>query len=145
MGAPIGSLIISDKARIQKALKWRKILGGGMRQVGYIAACGLYALENNLPLLKIDHENARFFALEIASLDGISIDLGKVQTNIVIFELESRINSEDFVEQCKESGLLLSNVGDNKIRIVTYHQISKEAIQNAVGIVTEVMKKMMRN
>jgi threonine aldolase len=116
-----------------------------MRQVGYIAACGLYALENNLPLLKIDHENARFFALEIASLDGISIDLGKVQTNIVIFELESRINSEDFVEQCKESGLLLSNVGDNKIRIVTYHQISKEAIQNAVGIVTEVMKKMMRN
>ncbi|PKL86959.1 MAG: hypothetical protein CVV22_02385 [Ignavibacteriae bacterium HGW-Ignavibacteriae-1] len=145
MGAPIGSLIISDKARIQKALKWRKIFGGGMRQVGYIAACGLYALENNLPLLKIDHENARYFANEIANLDGISIDLRKVQTNIVIFELDKKINSEDFVANCKERKLLLSNVGDNKIRIVTYHQISKADIQNAVEIVSEIMKKMMRN
>lgn len=145
MGAPIGSLIISDKIRIQKALKWRKIFGGGMRQAGYIAACGLYALENHLPLLKIDHENAKTFAQEIANLHGIRLDLKKVQTNIVVFELDSRINPDLFVELCKQRTLLLSNVGDNKIRIVTYHQISFDDILNAVDIVVEVLKNLMKD
>lgn len=144
LGAPVGSLIISDRKRIEKALKWRKIFGGGMRQAGYLAACGLYAIENNLSLMANDHKNAKVFAEEISNIAGIQIDLKRVQTNIVIFKIDEKLDISMFFEECKKNGLLLADFGNNMIRAVTYYHISESDIVDAVSIINGVMTKMIK-
>ncbi len=143
LGAPVGSLIISDRKRIEKALKWRKILGGGMRQAGYMAACGLHAIEHNLPLLESDHKNAKLLATEISNINGIEVEIKKVQTNIVVFKIYEKFDSKLFCDECKKHNLQLADFGNNMIRAVTYYHISETDILNAVGIIDCVMKKMM--
>ncbi|MDQ1266249.1 MAG: Low-specificity L-threonine aldolase, partial [Bacteroidota bacterium] len=124
LGAPIGSLITGTKEKIASALRWRKVLGGGMRQVGIIAAAGLYALQNNYSLLVQDHENAKKFAEYIAESEFISIDLNNVQTNIVLFHIPETIGIDKFASVCLEKGLKIAGMGGSTVRAVFYYQIS---------------------
>jgi threonine aldolase len=142
LGAPIGSLIISNRKNIEKAIKWRKILGGGMRQVGIIAAAGIYAIRNNLKLLIEDHKNAKFFANLISNLPSIYIDINSVETNIVIFKLSNNINTELFVSKCKQQGLLLSSIGQNTIRVVFHLDINNEMMYKSYVTVKKVIEEI---
>jgi threonine aldolase len=140
LGAPVGSVMISDFERINQGLKWRKILGGGMRQAGILAAAGIFAIENNLRLIEDDHIRTKRFAKAIAEMEGLECNLDLVQTNMAVFSLDQSINDHDFVTECRSRGLLLSAIGDNKIRTVFHIQISDIMTDNAIDIIYETVK-----
>jgi len=144
MGAPVGSLIVSDKARIKKALKWRKIFGGGMRQAGILAAAGIYAVDNNFKLLEIDHRNAKQFASYLNRISLISCNLDNVETNIVVFNLDNRIDVKLFVKRCKENGVLLSAIGGQAIRVVFHLDVNIEDTNQALNIIESVIKSLKK-
>jgi threonine aldolase len=144
LGAPVGSVMVSDSEKIKKALKWRKILGGGMRQAGILAAAGIYAIENNLKLIANDHINAKRFAKAIAEMEGIDCNPETVQTNMAVFKLDDKINDNEFVIECRERGLMLSAIGDNKIRTVFHLQINEQAAYNAIDIIYETIKHFIK-
>ncbi len=133
LGAPIGSVILGDKEFIKEAFRVRKAWGGGMRQVGIIAAAGLYALRNNIPRLKEDHEKARTLAEFLSNLDTVNIDLNTVQTNIVSFE-PLRKPVEEVIKICSENGLKIGAGGKGKVRAVTHLDVSFEDIEKAKRI-----------
>jgi len=143
LGAPIGSLLVGSKESITMALKWRKILGGGMRQAGLIAAAGLYAIKNNFSKLAYDHENAKLMANEINKSDFINCELDKVQTNMVIFECVNGLSSSNLQKSLLNEGLFVSEVGDNKIRAVFHLHITKEITKSAGEIILNTAKKIM--
>ncbi len=119
LGAPVGSLLVSDAETIQRALRIRKVLGGGMRQAGYLAAAGLYALDHHVARLAEDHRRAR----EIATLLGTVDWVGKVEpveTNIVIFSLANGLDEAKFLQLLKERNIHISSLGKGKLRIVTH-------------------------
>jgi threonine aldolase len=114
------------------------MLGGGMRQVGILAAAGLYALEHNVERLAEDHANAQVLAKGLAEVRGIRVDPKRVQTNIVIFDLDgSRPDAAAFISACAAHGLLFSQVGPRRVRAVTHLDAGREACQAAVRIVRE--------
>lgn len=124
LGAPAGSMLLGSRAFIDEARIWRKRLGGGMRQIGILAAAGLIALEESPKRLHIDHENARLLAEGIAQIPGISIGVEKVITNIVIFDISAVGKSSDEIcASLKENGILAIGFG-NLIRMVTHCDIS---------------------
>lgn len=139
LAAPVGSLVCGSKDFIEKARKIRKILGGGMRKAGIIAAPGIYALEHMIDRLKEDHENARLLAHGLSKIDGIKIDLKTVQTNIVIFALEN-LSSRDFLMKLRERGVKVGVIGPREIRMVTHYGITREDILYTVDVVKEVME-----
>ncbi len=132
LGAPIGSILCGDVDFITRAHKFRKILGGGMRQVGIIAAGAIYALDNNVTRLKDDHINARHFAEEISKLPFIEIDLSTVQTNIVIFK--TKRDAFKIREDCEAKGLLVSNDKTTFMRAVFHMDVSAEQTEQAIEI-----------
>ena len=119
LGCPVGSLLLCSEKLYEKALKTRKMLGGGMRQSGFLAACGLYALENNIDRLKYDHVRAKEIEEKLLKLDFIK-KVQPVETNIIIFELKDTFSSKDFIEELQNKGIEIINMGDNKLRIVTH-------------------------
>ena len=139
LGAPVGSLILGTREMIERARRWRKMLGGGMRQVGILAAAGLYALDVNLPKIAIDHTNARVFAESIALLPGLEIDLLRVQTNVVAFRIPSMTDAE-FVAACNDKGLRIAPIKPGTMRAVFYHQVSADDGAKAVEIIAEVLR-----
>ena len=140
LGAPVGSVLAGSGAFIQQALRYRKMFGGGMRQVGILAAAGLYALEHNVARLADDHDNARLLAEGLAPLPGVSLDLTQVESNIVILDLEPPAPAGDaFLAACAEQGLLFSQMGPSRIRAVTHMDVSRQACQDAVQIVARVL------
>jgi len=137
LGAPVGSMIASTKELINKAFRIRKAWGGGMRQVGVIAAAGLYALQNNRERLKEDHEKARVLAEAINKNPNLEIDMDTVQTNILIFK-PLIINANDALAKCKEKGLLFSTGKTNTLRAVTHLDVTMEEIKEALKIIDQV-------
>ncbi len=137
LGAPIGSLILGSADFIEKAFRVRKSWGGGMRQVGIIAAAGLYAIKNNIERLKEDHEKAKILARHLADFESVDVDLESVQTNILSFT-PKRISVEEGIAKCDENGLLVGKGGIGKIRIVTHLDISFEEIEKVKNILTKV-------
>jgi threonine aldolase len=128
LGAPAGSMLLGTKDFIKEARSWRKRLGGGMRQIGILAAAGLIALEESTEILHIDHENAKLLAAGVAKIEGIWIDPKKVETNTVIFDVsETGKTSAEICEKLKESGILAIPFG-KAIRMVTHYDISQEDI-----------------
>lgn len=119
LGAPIGSLLIGNKEHIQKALRIRKLLGGGMRQVGFLAAAGIYALDNHIERLAEDHLKAKEIGTILETVSYVK-KVEPIETNIVIFYLENNIKEDDFINKMKEKNILLIPMGDGKIRIVTH-------------------------
>jgi threonine aldolase len=137
LGAPIGSIIFGDKDVIKEAFRMRKAWGGGMRQIGIIAAAGQYAIENNFNRLSDDHENASELANHLSKIDGVEIDKSSVQTNILMFK-PVKMSVEDVISEAKEKGLLISAMGVGIIRAVTHLDVSKEDIEVCKTILTEI-------
>ncbi len=125
LGCPVGSILCGNAEFIDKARKWRKILGGGMRQAGILAAAGIYALENNIMRLKQDHNKAMIFAGELAAIERIKINQENVQTNIVIFSLKDT-PKKDFLDEMKSRGVLLSSGSYENIRAVFHMDVTEE-------------------
>ncbi len=138
LGAPVGSIILGEKAMIEEAFRVRKAWGGGMRQIGILAAAGLYAIENNFNRLAEDHANAKELANHLAKIEAVEIDSSLVQTNILIFK-PLTISAEEVVAKSKEKGLLISAMGVGAIRAVTHLDISNKDIKQAKQILTEVL------
>jgi threonine aldolase len=140
LGAPVGSMLVGSSEFIQKAHIVRKMLGGGMRQVGVLAAAGLIALEESPKILHRDHENAKFLAEGLAKIKGISLDAGKVATNIVIFDV--RATGRTAAEICSELGKrkILSGPTDKySIRMVTHCDVNRAGIESALLAVGEIL------
>ena len=119
LGAPVGSVLIGTKEHMDKALRVRKVLGGGMRQAGYLAAAGLYALENHVEHLSEDHQKASELATILKQCDQIA-HVEPVETNIIIFNLKEGVDEVSFADNLKEKGVLISNMGGGKLRMVTH-------------------------
>lgn len=127
LGAPVGSLLLGNKAFIEKSRRRRKSLGGGMRQAGIIAAAGLFALKNNVQRLKIDHDNAKYLAEILSKHNGIK-SIYPVSTNIVIAETKDDEGAADFVEEMRSRNILCFPFGINKVRFVTHLGLKREDI-----------------
>ncbi|RIK45196.1 MAG: threonine aldolase [Chloroflexi bacterium] len=139
LAAPVGSLIAGSADFVQRARAGRKILGGAMRQAGVIAAAGIVALQTMIDRLPEDHRRARRLAEGLAQIDGITIDLDVVQSNIVIFKVEPAIDQAEFVAAMKARGVLVSNYGTRGARMVTHYGISDDDIATALEVARTVM------
>ena len=140
LGAPVGSILLGPRGFIEEARRWRKLLGGGMRQAGVLAAAGLVALEESPPKLKEDHANARRLACGLAELPGVRIDPERVVTNIVLFDVAATgVAADEICARLKEGGVLASGFGDS-IRMVTHYDVSREDIERALDALREVIK-----
>lgn len=130
LGAPVGSVIAGTAAHIAEARRLRKRLGGGMRQVGILCAAALYALDHNRALIEADHRRARTLALGIAEIPGLSIDLGTVETNIVIFRAP---DPKGLTARLAEAGVLVAPFGPGAVRAVTHLDIDDAGIARALS------------
>lgn len=139
LSAPVGSVLVGDDTFINKARKARKILGGGMRQAGVLAAAGIVALEKMIDRLEEDHRNAYYIGKKLKETKGLNINLDSVQTNMVYCNIASlKISPVDFVNRLNEEGLQVLPVEPDQIRIVTNRHISKEDAMKAVEIIKKV-------
>ena len=135
LGAPIGSLMISTKERIQEARIWRKRYGAGMRQVGILAAAGHYALDHNIARLAEDHLRAQKIAVALAAIDSSLVDPKKVATNIVGLELSKvGITAGELASRCKDAGLWISALGPHYARLVTHLDFDDAQCDQAIEI-----------
>jgi threonine aldolase len=139
LGAPVGSMLLGKKDFIEEARVWRKRLGGGMRQVGILAAAGLIALEESPKRLHVDHENARRLAEGAANLNGVSIDAERVRTNIVLFDVsQTGKSSAEIVERLREKNILAIPFG-KEIRMVTHSDVSPADIEKTLEALSEII------
>ena len=139
LGAPIGSILLGTKDFIEEAKTWRKRFGGGMRQVGVLAAAGLIALEESPPKIEQDHINAKRLATGVANLKGVEIDLDTVQTNIVIFDVsKTELSSNEICDKLKKDNILAIPFG-NQIRMVTHYDVSSEDIENSLHTLSKIL------
>ena len=133
LGAPVGSAIAGPKAMIDLARWRRKVLGGGMRQSGVIAAAALFALENNIDRLRDDHENAKLFARRIAVFDAFSLTFEEVETNIVFFEVAKNIGTATtFCREAAELGVLMHPTSPSTVRVVTHLGVTQSDVLTAI-------------
>ena len=138
LACPIGSLLCGPADVIDEARRWRKRLGGGMRQVGVVAAAGVVALDHMVDRLAEDHANARTLAEGLAELPGVTCDLERVQTNLVYFDLED-MSASEFTHECGKRGLLADSSGRHRMRFVTHYGIDAADVQSALKICGEVL------
>ena len=133
LGAPIGSLLLGTKAHIKKALRLRKRFGGAMRQVGYLAAAGIYALDNNVSRLAEDHLKAKKIGDVLHKLSFVKF-VEPIETNIVIFNLMDTIDESDFIETLKKNKVLIASMGSGKSRMVTHLDFTDEMLDELLKI-----------
>jgi threonine aldolase len=129
LGAPVGSLLLGSRDFIWRCHRYRKMLGGGMRQAGILAAAGLYALKNNVDRLAEDHENAKALALALAEEKSFTLDPARVETNIVIFD--TKRPAAELVARAKEAGVLVNAIGPSRVRAVTHLDVDRAQIEAA--------------
>jgi threonine aldolase len=143
LAAPVGSLVCGTKNFINEARRARKVLGGGMRQAGILAAAGIVALNEMVDRLAEDHANAKKLAMGLAEMPGISINPDQILTNIVFFEVTRKgITPEKFVQKIDTEGIrmLVVPTGPNTVRAVTHYQINTEDIDQTLDVISKVMK-----
>jgi len=128
LGAPIGSILLGTKEHIAKALRIRKLFGGAMRQAGFLAAAGLYALENHVERLAEDHKKAKIIETLLNTLAYVK-KVEPVETNILIFYVNDNLDAGDFIAKMVDKGILLTSMGDGKIRIVTHLDFTDEMLE----------------
>ncbi|MXZ80348.1 MAG: low-specificity L-threonine aldolase [Gammaproteobacteria bacterium] len=129
LGAPVGSVLCGSREFILEARRWRKVVGGGMRQAGVVAAAGIYALDNNVSRLGEDHANAEYLARRLAEIGDIDIDSGGARTNMVFFRLRSG-RDDEFADFAQANGVLFG--GRNPFRMVTHRDLSRPDIDQAI-------------
>ncbi|MBK8773264.1 MAG: threonine aldolase [Chitinophagaceae bacterium] len=134
LGAPVGSVLLGSSAFIKQARRVRKLLGGGMRQAGYLAAAGIYALENNVNRLALDHENAHRIAELLIEYDFIGRVL-PVETNILIFEVTGKYNPKEFAAKLKQKDILCIPISATQVRMVTHLDISNEMVNKVLDAI----------
>lgn len=138
--APVGSVLVGPKDFIEQARQWRKRLGGGMRQAGVIAAPGILALNTMVDRLAEDHANARKLAEDIANMTGMQVDLGTVQTNIVIADIAGTgLLVSEFLHRLSQAGVLATSFGDTLVRFVTHHDVASQDLDNVVRAIHQVI------
>ena len=133
LGAPVGSVLVGSKEFIHKARRVRKVIGGGMRQVGMLAAAGIYALENNIERLAIDHQHADLLAEGLRNCTWIDRVM-KVETNIVIGNMKEGFQNSNFVEKLHKLGVSIVSFGKGRIRMVTHLDVTKEDIDKVISL-----------
>lgn len=139
LGAPVGSAVVGTEEFVAKARKFRKMFGGGMRQAGIIAAGALYALEHNVERLKEDHEKAKQFAEAIVGIPGVTVDPHRVETNIVIIDIEKTgRTSADILSALRGKQVLLTEAGMGAVRAVFHMDVSSREIHHAVDVFQSV-------
>ena len=138
LACPAGSVFCGSAEAVEQARRWRKRLGGAMRQAGVIAVTGLIALDTMVDRLADDHTNARTLAEGLAELPGVKCDLSRVQTNLVFFDLD-RMTGADFEDECRKRGLLGGATGAHRVRFVTHYGITAEDVQSTLKICEEVL------
>jgi len=131
LGAPVGSLLLGPTDFIAKARRVRKVMGGGMRQAGFLAAAGLYALENNIERLKEDHEHARIIEAKLKSLPYIE-NVRPVQTNLIIFDVKPPLTSDAYIAKLKDNGILAAAYGPQTMRFVTHLDFTKSMLDKVL-------------
>ena len=143
LGAPAGSVLCGSAPFIEKAIRFRKMLGGGMRQVGILAAACLYALDNHVERLEVDHQNAKKLAHGLAGINGIKIDPEQVVTNIVLFDVGSTpMDADTFAERLAPAGVLLIPFGPTTLRAVTHLDVTTADIDIALEIIQGFLQKI---
>ena len=142
LGAPIGSLVAGSKVFIDRVHRFRKMYGGGMRQVGIIAAAGIYALDHHLERLKEDHENAKRLAVGLKEFKGITIEPQYVETNIVIFDVtQTGITAPQIAEAVKKERVLIYGFRKDKIRMVTHLDVNRDDVETALKAFAKVLRR----
>lgn len=137
LGCPMGSVLIGNKELMQNAIRVRKILGGGMRQVGFMAAAGLYALEHHIDRLEEDHKKAKEIGEVLANNDSIA-KVEPIETNIIIFELKSHIDETAFLQKLADQNIKIIGMGSNKLRMVTHLDYTNEMHDNLLSIISNL-------
>lgn len=137
LGCPIGSILISTKPVIKKARRVRKVFGGGMRQAGFMAAAGVYALENHIDRLAIDHQHAQQLAAVLAKKDFTESIL-PVETNIVIFNIKPPYQPKEIVEQLKQHNILTIAISPTQIRMVLHLDITEEMVAKTIEVINKL-------
>jgi len=135
--APVGSMLVGSAELMAQARIYRKALGGGMRQVGVLAAAGLIALEQMPARLHEDHANARLIAEALSQIECVEVDLDSVETNIIIFKVTGGVSATALVSRMKARGVLGSSLGPNSIRLVTHHDVNRGDCVKAIEVLTE--------
>ena len=134
LGCPIGSVLLSDAETMHKALRIRKIFGGNMRQSGYLAAAGIYALQNNINRLEEDHRRAKELGSQLEQCSWVAV-VEPVETNIVVFSAQPHIKDQDVIDRLKQKGISISLLAKGKLRMVThldYRQVMHEYVLEAL-------------
>jgi threonine aldolase len=144
LGAPVGSLLVGSAELMKRARIFRKALGGGMRQAGVLAAAGLIALEEGPKRLHEDHANARLLAEALAHMEGVSIDLESVETNIVIFRLGAGSGAPELARRLRERGVLTNAGGPDALRLVTHRDVSRKDCIDAAEALSEEIEAAMK-
>ena len=140
LGAPVGSVLTGTREFIDCARLVRKLLGGGMRQAGVLAAAGLVALEKSPADLPTDHANAHYLAQALAQISGIAIDPAEVETNILFFDCEGTgMAAADLSAAMRERGVLANGLGQTRMRLVTHHDVTRQECEQAIGVLHEIV------
>lgn len=139
LGAPVGSVIAGTREFVVRAHRFRKMLGGGMRQVGVLAAAALYALDHHLDRLVEDHQNARRLAEGLAAMAGVACDATAVETNIVNFGLPTA-SAEALVQRCAAQGVKLHAIAEDRVRAVTHLGVSRAGIDDALRVIAGALR-----
>lgn len=143
--APVGSVLVGSRDFIEEARQWRKRMGGGMRQAGVIAAPGILALNTMVERLAEDHENARALAQLLAEVPGVSVDLDSVQTNIVIANIgKTGLSVSEFLSRLADESVLGTSFGDDLVRFVTHHDVTRQEILQAAKKIQQVILEARR-
>ncbi|MEO6906171.1 MAG: GntG family PLP-dependent aldolase [Ginsengibacter sp.] len=137
LGAPVGSVLLGEHDFIQNARRVRKVFGGGMRQAGYLAAAGIYALENNVERLALDHRHAKQIEEALLKKEFIG-DIMPVETNILIFGVKGNYTAKTLTEEFKKKDILVSAISSTQIRMVLHLDVSEEMVQKTIGVIEKL-------
>ena len=134
LGAPVGSVLLSSKANIDRALRVRKLFGGAMRQVGYLAAAGIYALDHHIDRLREDHRRAKALA-DALKRSPLVAKVENVESNIVIFNLDKQVPENRFLEEMQKRNILMITMGEGKLRMVTHLDFTEVMLETVVNVI----------
>ncbi|MES2371648.1 MAG: GntG family PLP-dependent aldolase [Bacteroidota bacterium] len=137
LGTPVGSVLIGTKELVKKARRIRKVFGGGMRQAGFMAAAGIYALENNVARLADDHQRAQQIAAALQAKDFVG-EILPVETNIIIFEVKGRYTAPELAAKCKEQDIFVIAISPKQVRIVVHLDIHPEDVKRTIEVINSL-------
>ncbi|MFD1293881.1 threonine aldolase family protein [Lutibacter holmesii] len=137
LGAPIGSVLVGSKKHMEQALRVRKLFGGAMRQAGYLAAAGIYALDHHVERLAVDHNRAKILGRTLQNCDFVK-SVEPIETNIVIFNVVDSISEEAFISRLQDAGIGLISMGQGKLRMVTHLDFTEQMLESVVHTLTHI-------